>query len=206
MGFWDIFNFLKKEEIKEDPMKYLIVGLGNIGSEYDYTRHNIGFEVLDYMAKEKEAKWKVDTLGSVTEVKAKGRTYILLKPSTYMNLSGKAVRYWMTKHKVQIDNTLIITDDKNLPFGKQRMRGKGSDGGHNGLKDIQAVLNTAKYPRLRFGIGSEFHKGKQVDFVLGKWSDEESEALPKLIKYASETIYGFGFLGLSRAMNQYNKK
>lgn len=206
MGFWEIFNFLRKEEIKEDPMKYLIVGLGNIGSEYEFTRHNIGFEVVDFMAAEKEAKWKVDTLGSIAEVKAKGRTYILLKPSTYMNLSGKAVRYWMTKQKIKIDNILIITDDKNLPFGKQRMRGKGSDGGHNGLKDIQAVLNTATYPRLRFGIGSEFNQGNQVDFVLGKWSKDESEALPELIKYTADSVYGFGFLGLSRAMNQFNKK
>ena len=206
MGFWDIFSFLRKEEIKEDPMKYLIVGLGNIGSEYDRTRHNVGFEVVDYMATEKDAKWKVETLGSIAEVKAKGRTYILLKPSTYMNLSGKAVRYWMTKHKIQIDNILIITDDKNLPFGKQRLRGKGSDGGHNGLKDIQAILATSSYPRLRFGIGSEFYKGNQVDFVLGKWSSDESEAIPELIKDAADTIYGFGFLGLSRAMNQFNKK
>lgn len=206
MGFWDILRFFKKEEIKEDPMKYLIAGLGNIGTEYDRTRHNIGFEVLDFMASEKEAKWKVDTLGSIAEVKAKGRTYVLLKPSTYMNLSGKAVRYWMTKHKIKVDNLLVVTDDKNLPFGKQRLRGKGSDGGHNGLKDIQAVLGSAKYPRLRFGIGSDYGQGKQVDFVLGKWNDEESKTLPDLIKYAAETIYGFGFLGLSRAMNQYNKK
>ncbi len=206
MGFWDIFSFLRKEEIKEDPMKYLIVGLGNIGSDYDDTRHNIGFQVVDYMASQKEAKWKVDTLGSIAEVKAKSRTYILLKPSTYMNLSGKAVRYWMTKHKIQVDNILIITDDKNLPFGKQRLRGKGSDGGHNGLKDIQAVLSTSTYPRLRFGIGAEFSIGSQVDFVLGNWSADEKEVLAKLIKYAAETIYGFGFLGLSRAMNQFNKK
>jgi len=206
MGFWDLFGLFKKEEIKEDPMKYLVVGLGNIGSEYDDTRHNIGFNVVDYMAEQHEAKWKVDTLGSIAEVKSKGRTYILLKPSTYMNLSGKAVRYWMTKHKVKVDNILIITDDKNLPFGKQRLRGKGSDGGHNGLKDIQAVLQSAKYPRLRFGIGSEFSKGKQVDFVLGKWNETELESLTKLIKYAADTVYGFGFLGLSRAMNQFNKK
>ena len=206
MGFWNIFSFLRKEEIKEDPMKYLIVGLGNIGSEYDATRHNVGFEVVDYMAEQKEVKWKVDTLGSIAEVKAKGRTYILLKPSTYMNLSGKAVRYWMTKQKIKIDNILIITDDKNLPFGKQRLRGKGSDGGHNGLKDIQAVLSTATYPRLRFGIGSEFHQGQQIDFVLGHWSADESTDLPKWIKYAADTVYGFGFLGLPRAMNQYNKK
>ena len=206
MGFWELFSFFRKEEIKEDPMKYLIVGLGNIGSEYDKTRHNIGFEIVDYMASEKEAKWKVDTLGAIAEVKAKGRTYILLKPSTYMNLSGKAVRYWMTKHKIKVENLLIITDDKNLPFGKQRLRGKGSDGGHNGLKDIQSVLNSATYPRLRFGIGSEFSQGGQVDYVLGKWSNEEKKQLIEYIKYASETVYGFGFLGLSRAMNQFNKK
>lgn len=206
MGFWDIFGFFKEKEIKEDPMKYLIVGLGNIGSQYEETRHNIGFKVVDYMATQNEAKWKVDTLGSVTEVKSKGRTYVLLKPSTYMNLSGKAVRYWMTKHKVKVENVLVITDDKNLPFGKQRLRGKGSDGGHNGLKDIQAVLQSATYPRLRFGIGSDFGNGNQVDFVLGKWNDEEYEKLPELIKYAADSTYAFGFLGLSRAMNQYNKK
>lgn len=187
-------------------MKFLIVGLGNIGSEYENTRHNIGFQILDVLARQKEAKWKVDTLGSLTDVKAKGRTYILLKPSTYMNRSGKAVRHWMTKHKVKVENVLILTDDKNLPFGKQRLRAKGSDGGHNGLKDIQEVLGTTKYPRLRIGIGADFRKGQQVDFVLGEWSQEESDKLPELIKYAIETVFGFGFLGLNRAMNQFNKK
>lgn len=206
MGFWKSVFFWRKEEIKEDPMKYLIVGLGNIGSEYDGTRHNIGFDVVDYISDQLGGAWKVESLGSIAQVKSKGRTYILLKPSTYMNRSGKAVRHWMTKQKIQTTNVLVITDDMNLPFGKQRLRGKGSDGGHNGLKDIQAALNTSQYARLRFGIGSEFKKGGQVDFVLGKWTDAEKDQLNTHIKYAADTALAFGFLGISRTMNQFNKK
>ena len=186
-------------------MKYLIVGLGNMGADYDHTRHNIGFEVLDAMAQEKESTFKNDTLGDLCEIKFKGRTLILLKPSTYMNLSGKAVRYWLQKKKVSRENLLIVSDDKNLPYGKQRLRLKGSDGGHNGLKNIEQMLGDSKYPRLRIGIGSDFHKGQQVNFVLGKWSAEEKEKLPDIIKTATETIKSFCTIGASRTMTKYNK-
>ncbi|MBT8218749.1 MAG: aminoacyl-tRNA hydrolase [Bacteroidia bacterium] len=206
MRFCKLFKRFNQKISDPDPMKYLIVGLGNIGEEYVDTRHNIGFTIVDQIVDKFGAKWETETLGQLASIKSKGRTYYLLKPSTYMNRSGKAVRHWMTKLKIKINNVLIVTDDKNLPFGKQRMRGKGSDGGHNGLKDIQQMLATSQYPRLRFGIGSEFHCGQQVDFVLGKWTQEEMDVLPKFIEYASETILAFGFLGLSRAMNQYNRK
>jgi peptidyl-tRNA hydrolase, PTH1 family len=187
-------------------MKYLIAGLGNIGSDYEGTRHNIGFDVVDALAREFEANFKTDTLASVAEVKHKGRTFVLIKPTTYMNLSGKAVRYWLTKHNIPKENLLVVLDDLALPFGKQRLRGKGSDGGHNGLKNIDALLGGNDYARLRFGIGNEFHKGQQVDFVLGKWSDEEQEQLPDLLKHATETVKAFGTIGLAFAMNQFNKK
>ena len=158
-------------------MKYLIVGLGNIGSEYDNTRHNIGFEILDKLAADRGATWKSEHLGAMTEFKYKGRTFLLLKPNTYMNLSGKSVRYWMQKHKIKIPNLLVVLDDLNLPFGKMRMRAKGKDGGHNGLKDIDKMLGQNNYARLRFGIGNQYSKGKQVDFVLGEWSIEEEQSL-----------------------------
>ena len=146
-----------------DDMKYLIVGLGNIGAEYHNTRHNIGFDVLDALAKKREVEFKTDKLGDVVEFKFKGRLFILLKPSTYMNLSGKAVNYWMQKKKIQKENLLVIVDDLNIPFGKIRLRGKGSDGGHNGIKDINQMIGS-KYARLRFGIGDEFSKGKASQF------------------------------------------
>jgi len=202
-----ITDLLKKEpEEAYDPMKYLIVGLGNIGAEYDQTRHNVGFEVLDYMAKAHDTSFKTETLGDIAEVKHKGRTFVLLKPSTYMNLSGKAVRHWMTKKKIEKSNILIIVDDLNLPFGKQRLRGKGSDGGHNGLKDIDKMTGGNNYARLRIGIGDEFGKGKQINFVLGKWSSEEADAIPAILQYATETIKAFGTIGIKFTMNQYNKK
>lgn len=194
----------KKEE--PDPMKYLIVGLGNMGADYDNTRHNIGFEVVDALAKEFEVNFKNDHLGDVAEFKHKGRTFILLKPSTYMNRSGKAVRYWLQKAKVPQENLLVVLDDLNLPFGKQRLRGKGNDGGHNGLKDIDVTLGNNNYVRLRLGIGNEFPKGRQVDFVLGEWSKEETAELPALLKYAGDTIKSFGTIGLEMTMNQFNKK
>jgi PTH1 family peptidyl-tRNA hydrolase len=187
-------------------MKYLIVGLGNMGADYDNTRHNIGFEVLDALAKEFEVNFKNDTLGDMAEFRHKGRIFILLKPSTFMNRSGKAVRYWLQKVKVQEENLLIVLDDLNLPFGKQRLRGKGNDGGHNGLKDIDAILGNNNYARLRLGIGSEFQKGQQVDYVLGEWSKEEAEQLPAILKYAGDTIKSFGTIGLERTMNDFNKK
>jgi PTH1 family peptidyl-tRNA hydrolase len=187
-------------------MKYLIVGLGNIGLEYDYTRHNVGFEVLDNFAKSKETVFKTDRLGDVATVKHKGRTFVLLKPSTYMNLSGKAVRYWLDKEKIELENLLVVLDDLNLPFGKLRLRGKGSDGGHNGLKDIDAKLGQNNYARLRFGIGDTFKKGHQVDYVLGKWSEAESEKLPELLQRSNEIVLSFGMVGLAKTMSDFNNK
>jgi PTH1 family peptidyl-tRNA hydrolase len=152
--------------------KFLIVALGNIGEEYENTRHNIGFTIADTIAKENDFKFAVDKLASVAIYKFKGKTLVIIKPSTYMNLSGKAVNYWMQKENISKENILIITDDLALPFGTVRMKGKGSDGGHNGLKNIQEILASTEYPRLRFGVGSEFSKGKQVDYVLGGWNEE----------------------------------
>lgn len=199
-----LFQLFKRQKEIEDPMKYLIAGLGNMGAEYDHTRHNIGFDVVDALAKEFDVPFKNDTNGDVAEFKFKGRTFILLKPSTYMNLSGKAVRYWVQKKKILPENLLVVVDDKNIEFRKLRLRGKGKDGGHNGLKDINQMLGTNKYARLRVGIGSDFSKGRQVDFVLGKWSDAENEHLPDLIKRAAETVKSFGTIGISHTMNQFN--
>ena len=201
-----LFNFFSSKEEEPDPMKYLIVGLGNMGAEYDHTRHNIGFEVVDALAKEFEVSFKDDSLGDLAEFKFKGRTFILLKPSTYMNRSGKAVRHWMTKKKIEKSNLLVIVDDKNLDFGVLRLKGKGSDGGHNGLKDIDQMTGGNNYARIRFGIGSNFSKGRQVDYVLGKWTDEENDKLPTLIKKASDGVKNFGTIGLSHTMTELNKK
>jgi len=201
--FRKLFAFNKEEEI-EDPMKYLIAGLGNIGSEYEGTRHNIGFDVLDYLAEEHNGKWKVDTLGTVCEIKHKGRTLCLLKPSTYMNRSGKAINYWMTKKKIKRDKILVVVDDLHMDLGKLRLRAKGSDGGHNGLKDIQQVLGGTNYPRLKLGIGNDFHSGQQVDFVLGKWQSDEKEKVNKLIKKASEAIKSFASIGIKFTMEKFN--
>lgn len=187
-------------------MKFLIVGLGNIGSEYENTRHNIGFNVVDFLAKEANVAFKTERYAAVAEAKFKGKTFILIKPSTYMNLSGNAVRYWMQEEKIPIENMLIITDDLALPFGKLRMRGQGSDGGHNGLKHIQLILNTANYARLRFGVGAEFSKGQQVDYVLGEWDTEEKKTLLEKIELAATAVKSFGFIGLARTMNQVNSK
>ena len=197
--------FSKKTPLPEipDDMKYLIVGLGNIGAEYHYTRHNIGFDVVDALAEEFEVPFKTEKLGDVAEFKYKGRSFTLLKPSTYMNLSGKAVNFWMQKKKIKIENLLVIVDDLNLPFGKLRLRGKGSDGGHNGIKDINQTIGS-KYARLRFGIGDEFSTGKQVNFVLGKWDEKEKEGLPALLKTSNEIIKSFGAIGIARTMNQFN--
>ena len=187
-------------------MKYLIVGLGNPGEKYENTRHNVGFKALDYFVRDLEDPWKTDKLGDLATVKFKGRTLILLKPSTFMNLSGKAVNYWMHKEKVGIENLLVITDDIALPFGKLRLKGKGSDGGHNGLKDIIAVLNSQNFARLRFGVGSEFAKGRQVDYVLGEWSDEEIAHLKERFEICNEFIKGFTTIGLQRTMSNWNNK
>jgi PTH1 family peptidyl-tRNA hydrolase len=186
--------------------KFLIVGLGNIGDEYAHTRHNIGFEVLDHLAKENELKFKSDRLADVAEFKYKGKQLILIKPTTYMNLSGKALNYWMRTEKVNIENVLVIVDELALPFGKIRLGPKGSDGGHNGLKNIQEVLGNTNYPRLRFGISSEFNKGSQVNYVLGKWNDEEKKTLNERVKIAADAVKAFTFIGLARCMNEFNTK
>ena len=184
-------------------MKYLIVGLGNIGAEYAATRHNIGFKVLDALAEASNTVFSSQRYGSVAELKHKGRTFILLKPSTYMNLSGKAVSYWMQAEKIPLENVFVIVDDIALPFGTIRIRAKGSDGGHNGLKNIAELLGTNAYARLRFGIG-DFPKGMQIDYVLGEWTKEEAAALPERTKVAAEAIKAFGTIGLERTMNQFN--
>lgn len=187
-------------------MKYLIVGLGNPGLTYEETRHNIGFKVLEALAKELSSSFSTQKLADVAEIRIKGRTLVLAKPSTFMNLSGKAVNYWMQQHKIPLENLMVITDDIALPFGKLRMKGKGSDGGHNGLKSIQATLNTNEYARLRFGVGSDFNKGRQVDYVLGEWSDEERETLAERIATATEFIKGFATVGLELTMTNWNGK
>ena len=187
-------------------MKYLIVGLGNIGSEYENTRHNIGFKVVERLAAQKEARFEVRTLGSVCLVKHKGRQLILLKPSTYMNLSGKAVAYYMQKESIPLSNVLVILDDLALPFASQRLRPSGSDGGHNGLRSIDGSLGHQNYARLRLGIGSDFPKGRQADYVLSPWSREEMDQLDAVLDYAVETILAYCSIGIQLTMSQYNKK
>jgi PTH1 family peptidyl-tRNA hydrolase len=186
--------------------KFLIVGLGNIGDEYADTRHNIGFNVLDALAKKNELKFTTDRLASATNYKFKGKSLTLIKPSTYMNLSGKAVNYWLQQEKIPIQNLLVITDDIALPFGTLRLKGKGGDGGHNGLKNIQETLNTQEYARLRFGVGGNFSKGKQVDYVLGKWDIQERALLDARIDLATEMIQSFSAVGLQLTMTNYNNK
>ena len=200
--------FRKKTHIEaQDPMKkYLIVGLGNIGEKYENTRHNIGFKVLDYFANQESLTFETQKLGDITTYKLKGRTFILLKPNTYMNLSGKAVLYWLTKEKIPLENLLVITDDLNLPFGSIRLKTKGSDGGHNGLKDIQDKLSTTKYNRFRFGISDVFSKGRQVDYVLGEWTDEENKNLKERLDKSVELIKSFGLAGINNTMNAFNGK
>ncbi len=196
-------NFIEEQ----DPMKkFLIVGLGNIGEKYENTRHNIGFKILDFLAEKEAIVFETQKLGDVASFRFKGRTFILLKPSTYMNLSGKSVLYWLTKEKIPLDNLLIITDDLNLPFGSLRIKTKGSDGGHNGLKDIQDKLNTTKYNRFRFGISDAFSKGRQVDYVLGEWDDEENKKLPERFEKSAEVIKSFGTAGINNTMNNFNGK
>lgn len=185
-------------------MKYLIAGLGNIGDEYADTRHNVGFQVLDHLASASGATWKNATLGQIAEISHKGRKLVLLKPNTYMNLSGKAVSYWLQKEKIPVEKLLVVVDEIQLDPGVIRLRGKGSDGGHNGLTDVQAQLNTTTYPRLRVGIGKNFKPGAQVRYVLGKWSDEERKILPEILEKAADAIKAFVSIGLSRAMEAVN--
>ena len=185
-------------------MKYLIVGLGNIGSEYKETRHNIGFKVLDALVNASNSSFKTERLGDVAKLKHRGRTLICLKPSTYMNLSGKAVRYWMQQEKIPQDRVLVIADELSLPFGKIRLRGKGSDGGHNGLKNIQELIGNPNYPRVRFGIAAEFSKGNQIDYVLSSWTTEEKETLDERIKIVAELIKSFSVNPIQIVMSEFN--
>ena len=187
-------------------MKYLIAGLGNIGSDYEGTRHNIGFDVMDVLAKEFDVTFKLDTHVFIAEFKYKSRTFVLIKPTTYMNLSGKAVRFWLRKMDIPKENLLVVLDDLALSFGKQRLRGSGKDGGHNGLKNIDLLLGDNNYPRLRLGIGDEFKQGKQVNYVLGEFNKQEKELLPEILTNAAETVKAFGTIGLAFTMNQFNKK
>ncbi|WP_396157759.1 aminoacyl-tRNA hydrolase [Flavobacterium sp.] len=186
--------------------KCLIVGLGNIGAEYVNTRHNIGFKIVDYVASKQGVSFETAKLGTVAEFTIKGRKLILLKPNTYMNLSGKAVHYWMQKENITKENVLVITDDLNLAFGTIRIKGKGTDGGHNGLKNIQLILNTSEYPRFRFGISDEFKKGQQVDYVLGEWNDVEKEKLQERFELANQIVESYALAGLNETMNRFNGK
>ncbi len=203
--FTNIFSKNKKESI-DSMKKFLIVGLGNIGSEYANTRHNIGFKILDFFAKKESINFQTAKLGDIAEFKIKGRTILLLKPNTYMNLSGKAVKYWLDKENISKENLLVITDDLNLSFGTIRIKTKGSDGGHNGLKNIQLLLNSTEYPRFRFGISDAFKKGQQVNYVLGEWSEEEKKTLDERLQLASEIIISFALSGLNNTMNEFNGK
>ena len=199
--------FTKNRTLLEhtDTMKkFLIVGLGNIGNEYINTRHNIGFKILDALSEKEGFSFETAKLGAIGLFKTKGRSVLCLKPSTYMNLSGKALKYWMDKEKIPLENILIITDDINLKFGVIRLKTKGSDGGHNGLKDIQNVLQSSQYNRYRFGVGAEFSKGRQADYVLGKWNDDESELLKERLVKSSDLIKSFVLAGVKNTMNQYN--
>lgn len=207
LAIWRTFFSARPVISETDPMKkFLIVGLGNIGSQYAGTRHNIGFQVLDELARQHELTWETQKLGDIAVFKKKGRSFLLLKPSTLMNRSGKAVKYWMEKEKVLPENLLVITDDLNIPFGTIRVKRKGSDGGHNGLKDIQTTLGTNAYNRFRFGIGSDYSKGRQVDFVLSPWSEEEQAAMPERLEMGARVVESFGLAGITDTMNQFNGK
>ena len=187
-------------------MNFLIVGLGNIGSEYAQTRHNIGFRVLDALAKASNLVFEDKRYGAVTTLKVKNQTLTLLKPSTYMNLSGNAVRYWMNEKKIPMENILVVVDDLSLPFGQLRMRPGGSEAGHNGLKHISSVLGTQQYARLRFGIGNDFPRGGQVDFVLGEFTDEDLKTMDERLELAGEMVKSFALSGIQFTMNHFNKK
>ena len=187
-------------------MKFLIVGLGNVGNEYAHTRHNIGFDVVNAFVQKHEASFRVDRLAYVADVKWKGKVFVCICPTTFMNLSGKAVKYWMDKEKILLENTLTIVDDIALPLSKLRMRPSGSDAGHNGLKSLHEVLGTMDYPKLRFGIGNDYPKGHQSDFVLGKWRNTEEPLVKLKINKAVEAIETFAVQGITTAMNQVNNQ
>lgn len=185
-------------------MKYLIVGLGNIGAEYHHTRHNIGFDVADAFAAKHQATFRSDRLADVAEIRWKGKIFVVIKPTTYMNLSGRAVKYWMDKEKIPVENILVIVDELALPLESIRLRPGGSDAGHNGLKSIQESIGTNQYPRLRFGIGNDFPKGRQVDYVLGKWTAKEEPVVLQKTDKCVEIVESFAAIGLQRSMNNYN--
>jgi PTH1 family peptidyl-tRNA hydrolase len=204
-----MFNWFFKTKLNtntatEMSKKYLIVGLGNGGADYVHTRHNIGFKIVEKLAQLNATNFETKKLGDIARFRFKGRTFLLLKPNTYMNLSGKAVKYWLEKEAIPPENLLIITDDLNLPFGTLRLKTKGSAGGHNGLKDVQDKLNTTQYNRLRFGISDEFAKGRQVDYVLGEWTTEESEKLKERLEQCSACVKSFVMAGVQNAMNTFN--
>ena len=194
------------EKQSDNTVKYLIAGLGNIGREYEHTRHNIGFDILDELAKQESVSFDDRRYGNIAEYKFKGRTFVLLKPSTYVNLSGKAINYWMKQEKIPPERLLVVVDDLALPFGTLRLKAKGSDAGHNGLKNINQILGHSQYARLRFGIGDNYSRGRQIDYVLGTWDKDEDAALPERIDKAIEIIKGFGTIGLAQTMSQYNNK
>jgi PTH1 family peptidyl-tRNA hydrolase len=198
--------FQSNSEIEPDMKKFLIVGLGNIGDKYQDTRHNIGFKILDNLAKKESVIFETKKLGDLSRFKYKGRTFILLKPNTYMNLSGKAVKYWQTIEKIPLENVFVLSDDLNLSFGTIRIKGQGSAGGHNGLTNINEVLQTQNYARLRFGIGNEYNKGNQIDHVLGSWDETEREQLSEQIEKSTKAIYSFALAGLANTMNTFNGK
>ena len=209
MNFTNFFSeiFGIKVESKEELMKkFLIVGLGNIGEQYTNTRHNIGFKIVDEVAEEHSATFETEKLGDVANFRFKGRTFVLLKPSTFMNLSGKAVKYWMDKENISVENILVVTDDVNIDFGVIRLKAKGSAGGHNGLKDIQEKLNTQQYARFRFGVGGNYGRGRQVDYVLGEWNKEETSELIERLPTSAKVITSFGTAGLNNTMNTFNGK
>jgi peptidyl-tRNA hydrolase, PTH1 family len=187
-------------------LKYLIAGLGNIGNEYHETRHNIGFTILDTLAGVSNIAFQDKRYGFISEYRFKSRTFVLLKPSTYMNRSGLAIDYWLKNSKIPLENLLVLVDDLALPFGTVRIRPKGGDGGHNGLTNITQVLGTSDFARVRFGIGDNFHSGQQVNYVLSKWGDDEKKLLPEKIDTCIEIIKGFGTIGLELTMTKYNSK
>ncbi len=199
-------KFIREKTHIEPEMKFLIVGLGNIGPEYEHTRHNLGFQVLDFYAGQNDLVFEPRRYGDLALKKLRGRYVYFLKPSTYMNLSGKAIRYWLEKGKIPIENLLVVVDDLNLPLGAIRLRGKGSDGGHNGLKNICQLLGHCNFSRLRFGIGNDFPSGRQVDYVLGRWSQEEWQAVEERLPIISQAIETFVLEGISRAMSKFNSK
>lgn len=197
-------KWFKPKEETDRTMKYLIVGLGNIGSEYRHTRHNAGFLIVEALADHLGATFQEGRYGAMAQASFKGRKLWLLKPNTYMNRSGQAIRYWLDKEKVPLENLLVVVDELQLPFGQLRLRKKGSDGGHNGLKSIQEQLQSTEYNRLRIGIGNDFNRGQQIDYVLGEWSMEEKDGLPEIRNAGIEIIKSFIAIGADRTMSQYN--